>query len=301
MRTRRLGPDGPEVGAIGLGGMYLSIRSVGQSVGRSQGPAGGRPDEASAVATIHAALDAGVTLIDTADVYCFDETDIGHNERLIAKALAGRGRNERVVVATKGGLQRPRGDWTSNARPEHLRAACEASLRALGVERIGLYQLHAPDDAVRFADSVGALARLREQGKIDRVGLSNVSVEEILEAERTVPIASVQNRWSPMHRAPERDGVLATCERKGIAFLPYSPFGGARGALGLAQLGSLGKVAQQRGVTPHRLVLAWMLARSPVVIPIPGSRRVETAVDSAAAADLQLGADDVAQIERAFA
>src|SRR5687767_1080957 len=135
MRTRRLGPEGPEVGAVGLGGMYLSIRS--------NGPPGGRPAEAEAIATIHAALDAVMTLIDTADVYCFDDRDLGHNERLIAKALAGR--KERVLVATKGGLERPRGDWTSNGRPEHLRAACEASLGALGVERIDLYQLHAPD------------------------------------------------------------------------------------------------------------------------------------------------------------
>jgi aryl-alcohol dehydrogenase-like predicted oxidoreductase len=289
MHARKLGPDGPDVGAVGLGGMYLSIAS---------GPAGTRPDEAQAIATVHAALDAGVTLIDTADVYCFDHRDIGHNERLIARAL--KGRRERVIVATKGGLERPRGSWTTNGRPEHLRAACEASLRALGVERIDLYQLHAPDDDVPFADSVAAIARLREEGKVARVGLSNVSAAELAEAERIVPISSVQNRWNPQDRRAERDGVLAACAAKGIAFLPYSPFGGARGAVGLAELGGLAAEARRRGVSPHRLVLAWMLARSPVVIPIPGARRAESVRDSAAAADLVLGAEDVAQIERSF-
>ena len=284
MQQRKLGSDGPEVGAIGLGGMYLSILK-------------GRPSEAQAIATVHAALDAGVTLIDTADVYCLDHTDIGHNERLIARAIAGR---PGVVVATKGGLQRPGGDWTGNARPEHLRAACEASLRALGVERIALYQLHAPDPSVRFADSVGALARLRAEGKIERVGLSNVSAAQLAEAQRIVPIASVQNRWNPLHRAPETDGVLDACTREGIAFLPYSPFGGARGAKSLAGMGRLAEEAERRGVTAHQLVLAWMLAKSPVVIPIPGTRRPETARASAEAAAIPLSEADVAAIERSF-
>lgn len=289
MHARKLGPDGPEVGAVGLGGMYLSIAS---------GPGGSRPDEAQAIATIHAALDAGMTLIDTADVYCIDDRDIGHNERLIAKAL--KGRPEKALVATKGGLERPKGSWTTNGRPEHLRAACDASLKALGVERIELYQLHAPDDDVPFADSVGAIARLREEGKVARVGLSNVSVVELAEAERIVPISSVQNRWNPQDRRAEREGVLAACTEKGIAFLPYSPFGGARGAVALAGVGRLAAEAQRRGVSPHRLVLAWMLAKSPVVIPIPGARREESVRDSAAAAELVLTQEDLAQIERSF-
>src|SRR5207245_2104807 len=148
--------------------------------------------------TLHAALDAGMTLIDTADVYCLDDDDIGHNERLIARALAGwTGDRSGVIVATKGGLTRPRGSWQRDARPERLRAACDASLAALGVERIDLYQLHAPDDAVPLADSVGALADLRAAGKIRWVGLSNVAVEEIDEARGIVPVTTVQNRMSP--------------------------------------------------------------------------------------------------------
>jgi aryl-alcohol dehydrogenase-like predicted oxidoreductase len=284
MKERRLGPDGPMVSAVGLGGMYMSIT--------------GRPEEAQAIRTIHAALDAGVTLIDTADVYCLDDGDLGHNERLIAKALKGRG--EKATVATKGGLRRPRGAWTRDGRPEHLTAACEASLKALGVATIELYQLHAPDSDVPFAESVGALARLREQGKVRRVGLSNVDAEELAEAQAIVPISSVQNRWNPGHRSPETDGVLAACEAGGIAFLPYSPFGGASGAEALGERKKLAAEAARRGMSPHRLVLAWMLAKSPVVIPIPGARREASTRDSAGAAEVALSAGDVAAVETAF-
>jgi aryl-alcohol dehydrogenase-like predicted oxidoreductase len=284
MKKRKLGAGGPEVGEIGLGGMYLSIT--------------GRPeDEGQAIRTIHAALDAGETLIDTADVYCLDDSDIGHNERLIAKAL--KGRSQQAIVATKGGLRRPGGAWTRDASPAHLTAACDASLAALGVEAIDLYQLHAPDPAVPFAESLGAIARLREAGKVKLVGLSNVTVAEISAARDIVPISTVQNRWNPKDRSPEKDGVLAACARRGIAFLPYSPFGGPTGAKVIAA-GKLTSLAKRRGVSPHRLVLAWMLAKNPAVIPIPGARRVESVQDSAAASDMVLTADDLRQIEAAF-
>ena len=289
MKTRALGKSGLEVGTVGLGCMYLSIQD--------------RPEEDDAVRTIHAALEAGVTLLDTADVYCLDDRDLGHNERVIARALREKGERAKggVVVATKGGLERPRGAWTRNARPAHLRKACERSLKALGVPRIDVYQLHAPDPHVPLADSVGG-ARQAPRGGEDcaDVGLSNVSVAEIEEAARIVPIVSVQNRWNPQHRAPETDGVLAHCTTHGIAFLPYSPFGGASGARSLAKVGTLAAEAKRRGVSPHRLVLGWMLARSPVVVPIPGARRVASVVDSAAAGDLELTADDVAAVERSF-
>jgi aryl-alcohol dehydrogenase-like predicted oxidoreductase len=280
MKQRRLGPDGPLVGEVGLGGMYLSLD--------------GRPEEAQAIRTIHAALDAGVTLIDTADVYCLDDRDRGHNERLIAKALAGRAQG--VVVATKGGLRRPGGAWVHDARPEQITAACEASLKALGVPVIDLYQLHAPGPHVPFVESVGAIARLRDRGLVRLVGLSNVSADELAAAGRIVPIASVQNRWNVHDRAPERDGVLAACEAAGIAFLPYSPFGGGNRAPKLAHHPGLAAAARQRGITPHRLLLAWMLAKSPVAIPIPGSRQAHNAQDSAWATGVDLSADDVAEI-----
>jgi aryl-alcohol dehydrogenase-like predicted oxidoreductase len=280
--TRALGPF--SVFPVGLGGMYLSIHD--------------RPSEAQAIATVAAAIEAGVTLIDTADVYCLDHRDIGHNERLIAKALAGR--KEKVIVATKGGLERPKGAWTRNAKPAHLRDACEASLKALGVDAIDVYQLHAPDPDVPFADSVGALAELRKEGKVKHVGLSNVSVAEIETALGIVPIVSVQNRWNTRDRSPEKDGVLAACEKHSIAFLPYSPFGGATGARGLADVGSLDVQAKQRGISAHRLIIAWMLAKSPVVIPIPGARRPASITDSAAATSLALSPADIEAIERSF-
>jgi aryl-alcohol dehydrogenase-like predicted oxidoreductase len=286
MKTRALGSSGFSVGAVGLGGMYLSIRD--------------RPGESDAVRTVHAALDGGVTLIDTADVYCLDQGDIGHNERLMARALRDR-KQHGVVVATKGGLERPNGAWTRNARPAHLRRACEASLRALGVGRIDVYQLHAPDPVVPLAESIGELARLRSEGKIAHVGLSNVTVEEIDAALALVPIVSVQNRWNPAHRAPERDGVLARCTELGIAFLPYSPFGGAGAARRLAGTGRLAAEAARHGVSAHRLVLAWMLAKSPVVVAIPGARRAETITDSAQAANLELTPADLVRVEESFA
>ena len=286
MKTRKLGAQGPAVSAIGLGGMYLSIND--------------RPSDDDGVRTIHAALDAGMTFIDTADVYCKDDSDIGHNERLIARALRTPSIREGIVVGTKGGLRRPRGAWVSDATPAHLRDACEKSLKALGVDRIDLYQLHAPDPRVPFADSVGTIARLREEGKVGLVGLSNVRVDEIEAARAIVPIASVQNRWNPRSRGPETDGVLAYCTKHEIALLPYSPFGGASGAAGLSSVGSLANEAKKRGVSPHRLVLAWLLAKSPVVIPIPGARRIASAQDSAAADAITLTHGDIEAIERSF-
>jgi aryl-alcohol dehydrogenase-like predicted oxidoreductase len=289
MNTRPFGSSGSSVGAVGIGCMYLSIRD--------------RPSEDDGVKTLRAAIDAGVTLFDTADVYCLDHRDIGHSERLVARALreAGSAARAGIVVATKGGLERPNGAWKLNGRPEHLRRACEASLAALGVDRLAVYQLHAPDPEVPIADSVGELAKLRSEGKIAHVGLSNVTVREIDAARAIVPIVSVQNRWSPGHRAPEHDGVLAHCTELGIAFLPYSPFGGASGAKSLARVGRLAGEAKRLGMSPHRLVLAWMLAKSPVVVAIPGVRRVESAIDSARAADARLTAADVAAVEAAIA
>lgn len=259
-----------------------------------------RPPEEQGIRVIHAALDAGMTLIDTADVYCRDSGDVGHNERLIARALRlWGGRRDSVVVATKGGLVRPHGGWERDARPAQLRAACERSLRALGVDRIDLYQLHAPDPAVPFEESIGALAELQQEGRIRWVGLSNVSVLQIRAAERIVPVLTVQNRLSPFFREAIADGVVAYCTRGGIGFLAYSPTGGGRLNLKLPSHPLLAPLAQELGVTPHQLVLAWVLAQGPTVIPIPSARRTEHVVDSARAADLALSAADVAAITEA--
>src|SRR5919106_1781253 len=278
MPSRRIGRVA--VGAVGLGAMQLSLV--------------GRPDEATALRTIHAALDAGVTLIDTADAYCLDEREAGHNERLVRKALAARpGARDTVLVATKGGHTRPGGEWALDGRPEHLRQACEASLRALGVEAIGLYQFHRPDPKVPFAESVGALAELQAAGKIRLVGLSNVSVDQIDQARQLVEVASVQNEFSPRFRRSE--GELAFCAAQGVAFLPWSPLGGNRRGRDLGgRHRAFAEVAEAHGVSPQQVALAWELAKAPVVIPIPGARRPESILDSAAAANLRLGAEDLA-------
>jgi aryl-alcohol dehydrogenase-like predicted oxidoreductase len=282
---RQLGIDAPAVTAVGYGGMHLSIQD--------------RPTEEQGIKVLHAVLDAGITLIDTADVYCLDDREIGHNEGLIARALRSRSRSPGVIVATKGGLRRPQGRWEVDGRPAHLRSACDHSLKALGVERIDLYQLHAPDPRVPLADSVGALADLRREGKVRWVGLSNVSVAEIRQAEGIVPISTVQNRLNPFFREALTEGVVQYCEERGIGFLAYSPVGGGRLNRKLPAHPVLRPMATRLGVTPHALVLAWVLARSPSVIVIPSARTVEHALDGITAAELTLAQEDLAAITAA--
>ncbi len=283
MQTRQLGPNTPLVSAIGLGGMPLSLDE--------------RPSESAAISVIHSSLDAGVTLIDTADVYCIDDNDIGHNERLIAKALSSwPGSPDSVIVATKGGLTRPQGRWDTNGHPDHLRAACDRSLKALGVDRIDLYQLHAPDMNVPFDESVGALADMQRDGKIRWIGLSNVSVDDINEAESQIDVATVQNRLSPYFREALVDGVVEYCGGSGIGFLAYSPVGGGRLNKKLPDNRLVREIAQKYGASPHAVVIAWVLALGPTVIPIPGARTVEHALDSVGSASIELRPEDLKAI-----
>lgn len=285
MEKRRFGTTQYEVSAIGLGAMNLSIAN--------------RPSERESIAVIHAALDAGITLFDTADVYCLDDSELGHNERLIAKALrAWPGDASSVLVCTKGGLRRPGGEWVNDARPAQLREACERSLAALGVDRIAVYQLHAPDPKVPFEESVGTLAELRKEGKIEHVGLSNVSVDQIRAARAIVPIVSVQNRCNPFDLRAFSEGVVAECEKHDMAFLPWSPVGGVRQRGQVKDDSVLRAVADRRNSTPQQVALAWLRAKSPAMIPIPGATRITSAVSSAGAADLLLTGDDVAEIGR---
>lgn len=284
MPPRSLGPGAPAVSPIGLGGMALSLS--------------GRPaDEATGIRVIQAALDHGVTLIDTADVYCLDDTDIGHNERLIARALRGwSGAHDGVIVATKGGMIRPGGRWERNGRPEHLRRACDHSLRALGIDRIDLYQLHAPDPEVPLTDSVGALAELQRAGKIRWVGLSNVSVADIVVASRSVTVVTVQNRLNPFFREALDSGVVTECARRGIGFLAYSPVGGGRLNKKLPAHPVLQALSRRHAVSPHAVALAWVLAQGRTVLPIPSARTVEHALDSLGAANVALGPEEVAAV-----
>ena len=279
MQSRRIGDV--QVGAIGLGGMPMSIE--------------GRPDEERSLRTIHAALDAGVTLIDTADAYHIG-ADVGHNESLIARALATYcGDTSSVLVATKGGHLRPGdGSWTVDGSPAYLKRACEASLKRLGVEAIGLYQHHRPDPKVPYADSIGAVRDLLDAGKIRMAGISNADPQQIRQAREIFGgrLASVQNQFSPAFRSS--DPELELCDELGIAFLPWSPLGGISRAGGLG--GAFATVAGRYGVSPQRVCLAWQLAKSPVVIPIPGASRPETILDSAQAPELTLTADDLATL-----
>jgi aryl-alcohol dehydrogenase-like predicted oxidoreductase len=252
-----------------------------------------RPPETEAIALIHAALDGGITLIDTADVYCIDHRDIGHNERLISKALRDRSDRTKILVATKGGLERPNGAWPCNGRPEHMIAACDASLTALGVEKIALYQIHAPDDEVPWADTVGAVARLREAGKIQEVGLSNVTVEQIEEARAIVPIVSVQNRCHYLDRSAWEDGVIDYCTRENICFLAYSPVGGSGDYADIGADPQLNAVGRAHGASPYEVALAWLLTKSPVILPIPGASRMSSLQSILRAGELLLGDGEV--------
>lgn len=276
---------GRAVHPIGLGCMPLSIE--------------GRPAERDAIRVIHAALDHGIELLDTADAYAIAEGDVGHGETLVGRALrAWSGDRARIVVATKGGVTRPGGGWGHDARPEHLRRACEASLARLGIERIPLYQLHAPDERVAIEESVGELARLRREGKIGAIGISNVTVEELARARSVTEVASVQNRIGFYDRAGLGSGMVALCEREHVALIAHSPLGGWR-AGGIAHHPLLQAVARANGITPHQVVLAWLLARSPAIVPIPGASKVENAVASAEAAAISLPAEDLAAIDAA--
>ena len=273
------------VSAIGLGGMPMSIE--------------GRPDAARSVATIHAALDAGVTLIDTADAYHQHADEVGHNEELIADALRSWGGDATsVLVATKGGHLRPGdGSWTRNGDPAYLKQAARDSAKRLGVDAIGLYQFHRPDPKVPYAESVGALVELLDEGVIVRAGISNATVAQIDEANAVLGgrLVSVQNQFSPAFRSSQ--GELEHCAGLGIAFLPWSPLGGISnaGELG-ANHAAFAEVADKHGVSPQQVALAWELSLADVVIPIPGASRPASIQDSVLAADLQLTDDELARL-----
>jgi aryl-alcohol dehydrogenase-like predicted oxidoreductase len=288
MKTRTIGDV--TVSAIGLGGMPLSIE--------------GRPDDTRAIATIHAALDAGITLIDTADAYRLPGEEESHNEQVIAQALRSYGGDTSgVLVATKGGHHRTvarSGVWEQNGHPDYLKAAAKSSLKNLGVEAIGLYQFHRPDPLVDYADSLGAIRDLLDDGIIRMAGISNANPAQILLAQKILDnrLVSVQNQFSPAFRSSEPE--LELCDDLGLAFLPWSPLGGIGGA---AQLGDrfapFRTIAEEHGVSPQVVCLAWELAKSPVVIPIPGASRPETIRDSATAVDVVLTAAELATLDAA--
>jgi aryl-alcohol dehydrogenase-like predicted oxidoreductase len=282
MKYTTLGRTNEEISAIGFGGMPLSIQ--------------GRPPEDVGRGVIHAVLDEGVTFIDTADVYCLNDGDLGHNERLIASAVRERPDGDRIRIATKAGMRRPGGDWTRDGTPKRIREACEKSLRALGTDQIWLYQFHAPDTSVPFEKSVETFAELQRAGKCRYVGLSNVTVDLIDLASAIVELQSVQNRLNPYFR--ESIDVARECERRGITFLAYSPVGGSRLAKKIPQFPILQKLAAKHDCSPHAIVLAWVRSKGKTVVPIPGARTKKHAIDSARAVEVILAAEEIEEIDR---
>jgi aryl-alcohol dehydrogenase-like predicted oxidoreductase len=309
MTRRALGIGGPTVGAIGLGCMGMS-----QSYGV--------PDDEESIRTIHRAIDLGVTLIDTADAY-----GQGANERLVGRAI--RDRRDKVVLATKFGLLPTPPGTTAvgvDARPERVRASCDASLSRLGIETIDLYYLHRVDPNVPIEDTVGAMAELVSQGKVRFLGLSEAGARSVRRAHATHPITALQSEYSLWTREPEQT-VFPVCRELGIGFVPFSPLG--RGFLtgtvkatdGLASndvrrkmprfqadnlphnlslIDRIGQIATTKGCTAPQLALAWVLAQGPNIVPIPGTKRVRFLEENAAAADLTLSAAEIAALDDAF-
>jgi aryl-alcohol dehydrogenase-like predicted oxidoreductase len=281
--TRRIGDR--DVSPIGLGAMELSAE--------------GRPDRERAFATIRAAVEAGITVIDTADSYGMGAFEQHHNEILVADALRACGRaGKQTLVATKGGHTRPGGGWDVDGRPEYLRMACDRSLQALGVEQIELYQHHRPDPRVPYEETIGSLKGLREAGKIHLVGISNADCAHIEVAVRVLGnngLASVQNEFSP--QAQHSRAELALCGDLGIAFMAYSPLGGVRGAQHLGvRHSAYASVARNHDVSVQQVALAWELSLGHHVIPIPGCSRPATVSDCASAMTLVLSRAELASL-----
>lgn len=292
MHSRTIGND--TVGRIEVGAIGLGLMTFDQT--------GTQPRE-QLLDTVRAALDAGVTLFDTADAYGpGDERGAdaqGANEELIASLLDELGVRGEVLLATKGGHVRTEGGgWGLDSSADHLRSAVDASLARLGVDQIALWQHHRPDPEVDYADVIGTLGEIAKSGKVAMIGLSNADPDQIraAHAELGGALVSVQNEFSPRFRTsrPEID----VCDELGLAFLPWSPLGGLSGAKELAaQHPAFADVAGERGVSAQQVALAWELAQSPVVIPIPGAKRPQSISDSAAAADLELTADELARLD----
>lgn len=276
-------PSATSAGTISIG-TDLTVNRIGFGAMRITGADiwGNPPDREQAIATLRRAVERGVTFIDTADSYGPDVS-----ETLIAEALCPY--PEDLVIATKGGLVRPSSDrWDRDGSPEHLRAACEASLKRLKLDCLPLYQLHKPDPKIPFADSVGALANLRTEGKIRHVGLSTVTEDQFREAQRIVPIASVQNRYNTADRSSQ--AVLDSCTTQGLAFIPWAPVKRASESIAVRS------AAERHGVSPYQIALAWLLAISPVMLPIPGTGSPAHVDDNIRAAALRLDAAELAAI-----
>ena len=285
-------PNAAAAGQITLGG-DLKVNRLGFGAMRITGPGiwGPPADVATAVKVVKRAVELGVNFIDTADSYGPEVS-----ENIIAQALHPYPAD--LVIATKAGLVRPGPDvWNRNAQPKHLRESCEGSLRRLRRDQIDVFQLHAPDPRVPYADSVGELVRLQKEGKIRHIGVSNVSLEELKQAERVTPIVSVQNRFNLEDR--RSDGVLEYCASKSIAFIPWAPLDSGRHAQSSGSLQALARIAQRHKVSVGAVAIAWLLKHSPAILPIPGTGSVRHLEENVAAASMVLNAEDLRELSEA--
>jgi pyridoxine 4-dehydrogenase len=278
-------PAAAAAGSIDVGG-DLTVNRLGFGAMRitGQGIWGDPPSQDQAIATLRRVIELGVNFIDTADSYGPEVS-----ENLIAKALYPY--PEDLVIATKGGFARSGPNrWEADGRPEHLREACEGSLRRLRLDEIPLYQFHTPDRTVPLAESIGAIAELKAEGKIRHVGLSNVTEDQFREAERIVPIVSIQNRFNVTDRKSE--SIIDLCEQEGMVFLPWAPIQQTEERVAVAV------AARRLGVSEHQVVLAWLLAHSPAILPIPGTGSPAHAEENVAAAGIELTRDELEAISK---
>ena len=278
---RKLGNTGVEVNAIGLGEWQLSNH--------------GRPSRANAIDLIQQAVEAGVNFIDTADSYALDHTEFGHGEELVNAALVSF-ESDHVTVTTKGGATRPRGEWGRDCRPEWIKQACEDSLKRLETECIFLYQLHGVDEAVPLEDSVGALAELKREGKVQHLGLSNVASRQLALAQGITRIETVQNACNPWRQEDVNSGLISECASTNVSYLPFYPVGGKEAHRKLAAQSLLGPIAEKYQTSTYCVLLNWLLRLGPNVIPIPVATRSSSFLDSVKAVNFELDDEDFARV-----
>ncbi|SCA58815.1 Probable aldo-keto reductase 6 [Chlamydiales bacterium SCGC AB-751-O23] len=284
MHHRQLGSTGTKLSSIGLGAWLLSEK--------------GRPTEENAIEVIHSSLNQGVNLIDTANAYCLNDTEIGHNERLIKKALESWKETHSVYVATKGGCTRPDGAWGRNGKKQHLLEACKKSLEDLGIDQIFLYQLHGPGSNCPFEESIEALAELKQKGLVKYLGLSNVSLEQLNQAQAVTRIESVQNCFNLYSTEDLTNGLIKACEAQRVTYIAYSPVGSRPKHVDMTKGELLQKLSLKYKVSSYQVLLAWVLHLSKNMIAISGSTRVESAEDSPKAMGLSLEKEDLFLLDK---
>ncbi len=282
-KVRRLGNTNIEVHSIGLGAMPLSLE--------------GRPNAAQAHSVIESFVQGGGNFIDTANVYCTNASEIGHNEKLIEQVLSKLNYKKDIFVATKGGIKRCKDDWVADGNPEFLRESCEKSLKALKTDSIFLYQLHAPDPEIPLTDSVGELLKLKDEGKIQHIGLSNVNIEHIQLALSITQIMSVQNRCNLFNRASFTNGVIEFCEKNEITFIAHSPVGGHFEHRQQTDNVLLKKLSEEHKASTYQIMIAWLLHKNPTILPIPGASKVSSIIDSLHAMNINLSKEELQLLE----